>query len=161
LAIRSDDVTDGARLAAPQVSGIFGAGGQDVSPQLSWSGAPEGTRSYAVTVFDPDAPTASGFWHWAVYDIPATVTQLPTGAGAQDTTDLPPGAKTLRNDAGFAGFLGAAPPEGHGDHRYFVAVHALDVDTLELPDGASPAMLGFNLFSHGLARGVMVGLYSQ
>jgi Raf kinase inhibitor-like YbhB/YbcL family protein len=161
LEVRSDDVVDGARLAAPQVSGIFGAGGEDVSPQLSWSGAPAGTRSYAVTVFDPDAPTASGFWHWAVYDIPATVTQLPTGAGAQDSADLPVGAKTLRNDAGFAGFLGAAPPEGHGEHRYFVAVHALDVDGLELPDGASPAMLGFNLFSHGLARGVIVGTYGR
>jgi Raf kinase inhibitor-like YbhB/YbcL family protein len=161
LDVRSDDIADGARLTKPQLSGIFGAGGEDRSPQLAWSGAPEGTRSYAITVYDPDAPTTSGFWHWAVYDIPADVTELPANAGQENGNGLPPGAKTLRNDAGLAGFLGAAPPPGHGDHRYYFAVHAVDVESLDLPEGASPAILGFNLFSHALARGHIVAIFGH
>ena len=156
--LTSADVTDGAPLEKPQASGVMGAGGEDRSPQLSWSGFPEGTRSFAVTVFDPDAPTHSGFWHWAVADIPVSVTQLPSGAS---DGGLPEGPVQLRNDAGFAGFVGAAPPAGHGPHRYFVAVHAVDVDRLEVPPDASPAFLGFNLFSHALARAVLVGTYEQ
>ena len=97
--IQSNDVADGEMLPMPQVSGIFGAGGEDVSPHLSWSGAPTGTLSFAVTCFDPDAPTGSGFWHWVVYDIPAITEELPTGAGSQDGTLLPEGAKQLKNDA--------------------------------------------------------------
>jgi Raf kinase inhibitor-like YbhB/YbcL family protein len=161
LQVSSTDIRDGARLDPPYLSGIFGAGGEDRSPQLSWSGAPEGTKSYVVTVYDPDAPTASGFWHWAVYDIPAAVTELPSGAGDDTGSGLPPGARTLSNDAGLRRFLGAAPPEGHGDHRYFFVVHALDVDSLDLPDGATPAFLGFNVFSHALARGAITALYGR
>ncbi|WNV77733.1 YbhB/YbcL family Raf kinase inhibitor-like protein [Geodermatophilus sp. DSM 44513] len=156
--LTSTDVTDGAPLQAPQVSGVMGAGGQDRSPQLSWSGFPEATRSFAVTVFDPDAPTHSGFWHWAVADLPVSVTELP--AGASDG-GLPEGAVQLRNDAGFAGYVGAAPPAGHGPHRYLVTVHAVDVDRLEVTPDASPAYLGFQLFSHTLARAVLVGTYEQ
>ena len=126
--LESASITDGQPLAMPQVSGIMGAGGEDVSPQLSWSGFPDGTRSFAVTVYDPDAPTASGFWHWAVANIPASVTDLPGGAGAQDGGSLPEGALQLRNDGGFAGYVGAAPPSGHGPHRYFVVVHAVDTE---------------------------------
>ena len=150
--VTSTDVTDGQELPTPQVSGIFGAGGKDVSPQLSWSGAPEGTKSYAVTVYDPDAPTGSGFWHWAVADIPASVTELPEGAGDDTGSGLPEGAFQLPNDARLARFLGAAPPAGHGAHRYFVVVHALDTEALGVPAEATPAFLGFTLFSHTLAR---------
>jgi Raf kinase inhibitor-like YbhB/YbcL family protein len=159
--VTSTDVTDGQPLATPHVSGMMGAGGEDRSPQLSWSGAPEGTRGYAVTVYDPDAPTGSGFWHWIVTNIPASVTELPAGAGNQDGDGLPEGAYQLRNDAGFPGFVGAAPPAGHGPHRYYVVVHALDTDDLGVPADASPAFHGFNLFSHTLARATLVGTYEQ
>ena len=159
--VTSADCSDGATLAAPQVSGVMGAGGEDRSPQLSWSGFPEGTQSFAVTVYDPDAPTTSGFWHWVVANIPASVTELPSGAGDKDSPQLPAGAVQFRNDAGFAGYIGAAPPSGHGVHRYFVAVHALDVADLGVPAEASPAFVGFNLFSHTLARAVLVPTYEE
>ncbi|GAB3001218.1 YbhB/YbcL family Raf kinase inhibitor-like protein [Mycobacterium bourgelatii] len=157
--LTSESVQDGQPLAKAQVSGIMGAGGEDVSPQLSWSGFPEETRSFAVTVYDPDAPTLSGFWHWAVANLPATVTELPAGAG--DGSELPGGALTLANDAGLRRYIGAAPPPGHGVHRYYIAVHAVDVEKLELDDNASPAYLGFNLFQHAIARAVIHGTYEQ
>ena len=157
--LTSQSVTDGQPLAKAQVSGIMGAGGEDASPQLSWSGFPEETRSFAVTVYDPDAPTASGFWHWAVANLPATVTELPAGVG--DGSLLPGDALTLVNDAGMRRYVGAAPPPGHGPHRYFIAVHALKVEKLDLPEDASPAYLGFNLFMNAIARAVIHGTYEQ
>lgn len=157
--LTSPDISDGQPLKMAQVSGIMGAGGEDVSPQLAWSGFPQETRSFAVTIYDPDAPTASGFWHWAVANLPATVNELPAGAG--DGSLLPGDALTLRNDAGMRRYIGAAPPAGHGVHRYFVAVHALSVEKLELSEDASPAYLGFNLFMHAIARAVVHGTYEQ
>ncbi len=159
--VTSTDCADGEVLAQPHVSGVMGAGGEDRSPQLSWSGFPEGTRSFAVTVFDPDAPTASGFWPWAGATIPASVSELPCGAGAKDAPALPGGALQLRNDGGFAGYVGAAPPAGHGPHRYFVVVHAVDTEQLDVGPDASPAVLGFNLFFHTLARATLVATYEQ
>lgn len=151
--VTSSTLSDGQVLPSAQMSGAFGIpGGQDVSPQLSWSGAPEGTKSYAVTVYDPDAPTQSGFWHWAVANIPATVTELPEGAGDDSGSGLPDGAIQLRGDAGAARFIGAAPPAGHGEHRYFVTVHALDIEDIGVPADGSPAFLGFNIASHILGR---------
>ncbi|RKH51085.1 YbhB/YbcL family Raf kinase inhibitor-like protein [Corallococcus aberystwythensis] len=161
FSVTSTDVREGQTLATAQLSGIFGAGGQDVSPQLSWSGFPEGTKSFAVTVYDPDAPTASGFWHWAVVNLPRSTTHLPTNAGSQDGKQLPTGAFQLRNDGGTPGFLGAAPPPGHGAHRYFIVVHAVDVESLDIPKDATPAFLGFNLFTHTLARATLVGTYGR
>jgi Raf kinase inhibitor-like YbhB/YbcL family protein len=157
--VASTDIRDGEKLAMPQVSGIFGAGGEDVSPQLSWSGFPDGTKSFAVTVYDPDAPTASGFWHWAVVDIPASVMELPSGAGDEGGAKLPAGAFQLRNDGGSARYVGAAPPQGHGPHRYFTVVHAVDTESLGIDANATPAFLGFNLFFHTLGRAILVPWY--
>ena len=159
--VTSTDVSDGDVLPMPHVSGVLGAGGEDRSPQLSWSGFPEGTKSFAVTVFDPDAPTASGFWHWAVANIPASVTELLGGAGDKDQPKLPDGAVQLRNDGGFPGYVGAAPPSGHGLHRYFVVVHAVDTETLDVTADTTPAVLGFHLFAHTLARATMVVTYEE
>ena len=111
--VTSTDIAEGQRMSLPQVSGVFGAGGEDISPQLSWAGFPAETKSFAVTCFDPDAPTGSGFWHWAVADIPASVTGLPTGAG-DGTEHLPAGAFHLPNDARLARFIGGGPPPGDG-----------------------------------------------
>ena len=151
--LTSTDLDDGQALATAQVSGVMGAGGADVSPQLSWSGFPAGTQSFAITMYDPDAPTAAGFWHWAVADVPVSVTSVETGA------DAPGGAVALRNDSGAPGYVGAAPPPGHGSHHYWLVVHAVDVPSLGLPDGASPTYLGFNLFSHTLGRAYLVGTH--
>lgn len=153
--LTSTDIQDGEVLAVPHRSGVMGAGGEDRSPHLSWSGFPEQTRSFALTCYDPDAPTVSGFWHWAVCDIPVSTTQLAAGA----TPPAP--AVVLRNDAGAPGYVGAAPPSGHGPHRYFFVVTAVDVPSLGLPDTASPAYLGFNLFMHGIARARLVATYEQ
>jgi len=157
--LRSNDVVDGATLPTPQVSGIFGAGGEDRSPHLSWEGFPEATRSFAVTCFDPDAPTASGFWHWAVCDIPASVTELASGAGDEQGSGLPSAAVTLKTDGGVVRYLGAAPPAGHGPHRYMFVVHALDVESLGIDSSATPAFLGFNMFFHTLARAALTPVF--
>jgi Raf kinase inhibitor-like YbhB/YbcL family protein len=157
FSVTSTTVSDHAAWGPAQMSGTFGVpGGKDISPQLSWSGAPAGTKGYAVSVYDPDAPTGSGFWHWAVANIPASVTELPEGAGDDKGSGLPDGAIQYRNDAGQARFIGAAPPAGHGEHRYFIVVYAVDVEDLGVPAEASPAFFGFNLFAHTLGRAVMI-----
>jgi Raf kinase inhibitor-like YbhB/YbcL family protein len=153
--VTSDDVTDGQPLKDDQVN-EFG----DTSPQLSWSGAPEGTRSFVVTCFDPDAPTVSGFWHWVAVDIPADVTELPAGAGASDDS-LPGGAFHVRNDGGGLNFMGAAPPAGDQVHRYFFVVHAVGEETLGVDSSVSPAVVGFNLAFKTLGRAIVQGIYAH
>ena len=153
--VTSEDVTDGRPLDDAQVN----AGG-DTSPQLSWSGAPEGTQSYVVTCFDPDAPTPSGFWHWVAVDIPADVTSLDAGAGAGDDS-LPGGAFHVRNDGGGHGFMGAAPPEGDQVHRYYFVVHAVGELTLGVDADASPAVVSFNLAFKTLGRAILHGTYQH
>jgi hypothetical protein len=159
--VRSNDITDGETLAIPQVSGIFGAGGEDISPHLSWSGAPDDTQSYAVTCFDPDAPTGSGFWHWIVYDIPAGITELATGAGSKEGVALPENAKHLKNDAGFYGYVGSAPQLGHGPHRIMFAVHALNINTLPITEEVSGATFGGNMFGRTVGRALITPIYER
>ena len=159
--VMSRDVKDGQTLPTAQVSGIMGAGGEDESPHLSWSGAPNDTESYVVTCFDPDAPTGSGFWPWLVYDIPSSITELATGAGKEAGAFLPEGAKHLKNDAGFAGYLGSAPPPGHGPHRYIFAVHALNIEALPIKEHVSAAVCGFNMFGKTVGRAIITPIYEQ
>jgi Raf kinase inhibitor-like YbhB/YbcL family protein len=155
--LKSAAATDGQALPLAQMSGAFGVpGGQDISPDLTWSGAPAGTQSYAVTVFDADAPSMSGFWHWAVANIPASVTALPAGAGEGTGTTLPQGAIQLPNDARLPQYIGAAPPAGHGSHRYFITVHALDVEDIGVPPEGTPAFLDFTMASHILGRATIM-----
>ena len=153
--VTSDDVTDGQPLKDDQVN----AAG-DTSPQLSWSGAPEGTKSYVVTCFDPDAPIVSGFWHWTAVDIPADVTSLPAGAGANDES-LPGRAFHVRNDGSGRGYMGAAPPAGDQVHRYFFVVHAVGEESLGVDADASPAVVGFNLAFKTLGRAILHGTYQH
>ncbi|MEZ2390913.1 YbhB/YbcL family Raf kinase inhibitor-like protein [bacterium RCC_150] len=159
--LTSESFDDGATLSPAQTSKRLGVvGGNDESPQLTWSGAPEGTKAFAVTVFDPDAPRAGGFWHWALVNVPADVRTLAAGAGAPGGGKLPAGAFQLKNDAGFPGYLGAAPPPGHGPHRYIVAVHALDTEDLSLA-GASTDALTRSLATHTLARAEIIGRFER
>ncbi|GAB2745879.1 YbhB/YbcL family Raf kinase inhibitor-like protein [Salinifilum aidingensis] len=159
--VTSNDISDDIPLPSAQVSGIMGAGGKDTSPHLSWSGFPTNTASFAVTCYDPAAPTPSGFWHWAVCDIPAHITELPAGAGDPDGSALPEGALSLPNDAGLRHYLGAAPPEGNGVHHYYFVVHAVDVASIGVGKDAAPAFLGFNLSGHTLARATLVPIYER
>ncbi|MDX6689898.1 MAG: hypothetical protein QOG15_1355 [Solirubrobacteraceae bacterium] len=154
FSVESTDIEDGAAQDARHAHPS--AGGENVSPQLSWSGFPEDTEGFAVTCYDPDAPTGSGFWHWVLFNLPASTTELPSGASPDG---LPEGAVEARNDYGEMGYGGAAPPEGDGPHRYVYTVHALDTDELGPDETATPAYVGFNLAFHTLARGVLRGTY--
>jgi Raf kinase inhibitor-like YbhB/YbcL family protein len=153
--VTSTDVTDGQPLKDDQVA-EFG----NTSPQLSWSDVPEGTRSFTVTCFDPDAPTPSGFWHWVLVDLPADVTSLDTGAGAEGAS-LPGKAFMCRNDGGSKAFMGAAPPAGDQVHRYFFVVHAVRDESLGVDSDASPAVVSFNLAFKTLGRAIIHGTYQH
>ncbi len=159
--VESDDVADGTQLSDAHVYNGFGMSGQNISPHLRWSGFPTETRSFAVTCFDPDAPTGSGFWHMVLVDLPATTTELPRGAANGDPAELPKGAFFVRNDYGSKDFGGAAPPAGDPPHRYVFTVYALDVDTLGIDSDVSPAVAGFNLGFHTLARAVIIPVYGH
>ncbi len=164
FAVESNDVADGQQMADTQVFDGFGMTGQNISPHLRWSGFPAETKSFAVTCFDPDAPTGSGFWHMVLLDVPASVTELATGAVSGDLSGLPAGAFCVRNDYGVKAFGGAAPPQGDPPHRYVFAVHALDVADLAsqgVDSDASPALAGFNLRFHTIARGTLIPVFGH
>jgi Raf kinase inhibitor-like YbhB/YbcL family protein len=158
--VRSDDVADGQQMPENQAFDDWGMTGGNISPSLSWSGFPAETKSFAVTCFDPDAPTGSGFWHWLVIDIPATVTSLPAGAGGGDLS-LPDGAFHVRNDYMTKDFGGSAPPQGDPPHRYVFAVHAVDSEKLGIDSDVSPAVAGFNLRFHTIARGLLIPVFGH
>jgi Raf kinase inhibitor-like YbhB/YbcL family protein len=158
--LTSTDVQDGMEMPLPQRSGIAGAGSEDISPQLSWSGQPEGVQSYVVTMFDADAATPSGFWHWAVFNIPGDTTELPAGAGAPESTLLPEGSVQLANDLGLRQYIGAAPPPGP-PHRYFIVVLALDIPSLDIALESTPAVMSFNTLGHILGYGMLVPIASS
>lgn len=156
--LSSTSIAEGQQLASKFVFMGFGCDGGNQSPQLSWSGAPAGTKSFAITAYDPDAPTGAGWWHWNVVNIPVSQTSLELGASAGKT--MPAGALEVRNDYGVAGFGGACPPPGEV-HRYIFTVHALGTEHLDLPDNASNALAGFMIGANTLATAKITAVYNR
>ena len=157
--LHSADIAEGATLSHAQVFSGFGCTGENVSPALSWSGAPDGTKSFALTVYDPDAPTGSGWWHWVVFDIPAGTAGLARGVGKG--ASLPPGTRQGRNDFGTGDFGGACPPEGDKPHRYIFTVYALKVPKLEVPADATAALVGYMINANRLGAATLNARYGR
>jgi Raf kinase inhibitor-like YbhB/YbcL family protein len=158
--LHSDDVADGQMMTDNQVYNAFGMTGKNISPSLSWSGFPAETKGFAVTCFDPDAPTGSGFWHWLVVNIPANVTELALGAGSAGGK-LPSGALQTRTDFGAPGYGGPCPPEGDHPHRYLFTVFAVGAEKLDVKADTSAAVVGFNLHFNTLAKAAIMGLFKR
>ena len=159
--VTSADVHQGQKIANTYVFNGMGCTGNNVSPALSWSGAPTKTRSYAITMYDPDAPTGSGWWHWVAYNIPASVTKLAAGAGDESKHLIPAGAAQGHNDGGTVGYMGPCPPAGDKAHHYHITVYALDTDKIDAPANATAAYIGFNLHAHTLAKAELTALYNR
>lgn len=161
LKLLSEDFKDGDYLDAKHLLAAeygFGCDGGNQSPELNWSGAPAGTKSFAVSCYDPDAPTGSGFWHWVVVNIPPTVTSLATGAGASAGDKLPAGALQIRTDFGAPGYGGPCPPAGDHPHRYIFTVFAVGAESLPLTPDSTAAVAGFMLNSAAIERSTLMGL---
>ena len=158
--LRSPTVAANGKLSNDQVYSGFGCSGKNISPALTWRGAPDGTKSFAVTVYDPDAPTGSGWWHWVVYNIPATATGLPVGAGNAGGK-LPAGAVQSHTDFGTPGYGGPCPPAGDKPHRYIFTVYALKAERIDAPDEASAAMVGFMIHANTLAKAGLTAYYGR
>src|ERR1700733_13585921 len=161
LRIELPAIKPGGTLSDAQVFNGFGCSGKNISPAVKWSGVPGGTRSFAVTLYDPDAPTGSGWWHWLVYDIPASATGLPEHAGDADGKLLPAGAVQGRTDFGTSGFGGACPPPGDKPHHYIFTLYALKVEKIDVPAGAPAAMIGYMLNANQLAKSSVTALYGR
>ncbi len=159
--LESSELTPGGRFETRHVYNGFGCTGGNVSPALSWSGAPAGTRSFALTVYDPDAPTGSGWWHWVMFDIPATTTALPAGAGDPAGAKAPKGAVQTTTDFGKPGFGGPCPPQGDKPHRYVFTLYALKVDKLGADPAATAAMVGFMLNANAIGRSTFTVYYGR
>ncbi len=158
--LTSPTVQNRGTLPESHILNGFGCAGGNLSPALHWTDPPAGTKGFALTVYDPDAPTGSGWWHWVVFNIPAAVNRLPEGAGSKGG-HLPDGAVQSRTDFGAPGYGGACPPEGHGNHRYIFTVHALDVEKLDLPPESSAAMVGFMVNAHTLGKASFTAVYGR
>jgi Raf kinase inhibitor-like YbhB/YbcL family protein len=163
MTLTSPDIKEGGTIASEQVFKGFGCTGSNMSPALSWSGAPANTKSFALSIYDPDAPTGSGWWHWVVYNIPAGTTSLPKDAGNASKGLMPKGAIQSRTDFGSGGYGGPCPPPGDKPHRYQITVFAVDVDTLPnaKDDNTSAALVGFDLNFHTLAKATLTGMYGR
>ncbi|MET0067703.1 MAG: YbhB/YbcL family Raf kinase inhibitor-like protein [Candidatus Thiodiazotropha sp.] len=159
--LTSQDIQAGKMMPMAQEYMGFGCEGGNLSPQLAWREAPPGTRSFAVTVYDPDAPTGSGWWHWLAYDIPADARELARNAGDTDTDIAPAGMLQHRNDYGATGFGGACPPVGDKAHRYQFKVYALDVESLEVDPQSSAALVGYMIHAHQIGVAVLEALYKR
>jgi Raf kinase inhibitor-like YbhB/YbcL family protein len=159
--LTSPTVKPGSTLSEAQVFNGFGCTGKNVSPALKWSGAPAGTKSYALTVYDPDAPTGSGWWHWVVYNIPASASELAEGAGTADGKGLPAGSAQSNTDFGAPGFGGACPPKGDKPHRYIFTVYALKTDKLDVPADATAALVGFMINANKLGSATFTAKYGR
>ena len=160
LTLTSPDIKPFGRIADEQVFNGWDCTGKNVSPALNWTGAPKGTKSFAVSVYDPDAPTGSGFWHWVVANIPANASAIPKGAGDPKAGTAPAGTLQYKNDFGAAGYGGPCPPKG-SPHHYQFTVFALDVDKLEADETASAAVVGFYVHMHTLAKSTLTGLWGR
>src|SRR4051794_28309828 len=161
LSVTSTSFNDGDYLGLDHVmseSYGFGCAGKNISPQLAWAGVPDGTRSFAVTCYDPDAPTGSGFWHWVVVNIPADVTSLDAGASGNA---IPKGALETRTDVGKPGYAGPCPPEGDHPHRYIFTVYAVGEEALPVDADTSAAVVGFQLHFNTLAKATLMGLFKR
>ncbi len=159
--LTSPDIHEGKTVPNAQVATVMGCTGNNLSPALSWSGAPAGTKSFALTMYDPDAPTGSGWWHWVVYNIPANATSLAAGAGDPKKNLLPAGAVQGNTDFGVPGYGGPCPPPKDKPHHYHIALFALDTDKLDIPAGATAAYVGFNIHGHTLAKAQLNATYAR
>jgi Raf kinase inhibitor-like YbhB/YbcL family protein len=157
----SSTLKEGAPMLDEQVLDSFGCTGRNQSPDLRWMSPPIGTKSFAITLYDPDAPTGSGWWHWVVFDIPPGVSELVAGAGDPAKKLLPAGCRQGRTDFGPPGYGGPCPPAGDQPHRYLFTVYALDIDKLGVSEAASPAMIGFVMHRHILAKAVLKVTYGR
>lgn len=159
--LESPDIPADGTIDRRFEANVFGCSGENRSPVLRWSGAPAGTRSFAVTVYDPDAPTGSGWWHWLLVNIPASVTELGADTGNTSGASLPAGAMQVRNDYGQAAWGGMCPPEGDPPHRYVFTVHALKVERLDLPADATAALAGFMINANALGKASLTARYGR
>lgn len=159
--LSSPDIAQGATLSSKQVLNGYGCSGGNVSPALEWSAPPAGTKSFALTAYDPDAPTASGWWHWVVFNIPVSAKSLAAGAGTPDGGKLPAGAIQSRTDFGTPGYGGACPPAGDAPHRYVFTLHALDVERLDLKPESSSALVSLMLGKHALGKASITAKYGR
>ncbi len=159
--LSSPTVKPNSKLTQDQVFNGFGCTGKNISPALKWSGAPAGAKSFAVTVYDPDAPTGSGWWHWVVFNLPASTTELPEGAGEASGKNLPAGAVQGRTDFGGPGFGGACPPVGDKPHRYIFTVYALKTDKIDVPADATAALVGFMIHANQIGKASFTAKYGR
>jgi len=161
FSVTSSDLSAQKPIGNKFVFNSFGCQGENVSPALRWSNPPAGTKSFAVTAYDPAAPTGSGWWHWVVYNIPANTTSLAQGAGDAKSPKLPEGAAQGNTDFGTPGYGGPCPPKGDKPHPYTFTVFALDTDKLDIPAGATAALVGFNLHGHTIGKASITAKYGR